>query len=162
MKKILILTALFLLFVSGIYSQVNIVKSSISTAGGSATTGDITVIAAIGEVAAQEKTQGNILLSEGFIAPDFYDYLGIEDFEPLPGITLFPNPASDIINLTLPYNGNFDVRIFDITQKEMNIEKPEGTREMQLKVRDFIPGTYILFVIDHKNKKSSAIKFVKL
>ena len=161
MKKLIILTVISLLFVSGIFSQVNIVKSSISTAGGSATAGNLKIISAIGEVAAQEKTQGNILLSEGFVGPDFYKYLGVEDYESITGITLYPNPADDIVNLTLPYNGRFDIRVFDINQKEVHIEKPDGTQEMQLKVHNLIPGAYILCITDHKNKRFSALKFIK-
>jgi len=140
---------------------VDIVKSSVSTAGGSTTSGDLTVIWAMGEVAAREKKQSNMLLSEGFVSPDFYKYLGVEDYEPITGITLFPNPSSDIINLTLPYAGNFEIHIFDISQREMYVKNPEGKQEMQLHIEDFVSGTYILCITDRKNKRFSALKFIK-
>ncbi|MGJ8665007.1 MAG: hemagglutinin protein [Patiriisocius sp.] len=65
MKKILFIA---LLASCSIYAQ-TIVKSSIDSGGGSVSAGNIQMVYTIGEVMVQERSAGNIQLSEGFINP---------------------------------------------------------------------------------------------
>lgn len=65
MKKLLLIA---LLATSSIQAQ-TIVKSSIDSGGGSVTAGNIQMLFSIGEVMVQERSAGNIQISEGFINP---------------------------------------------------------------------------------------------
>ncbi len=65
MKKILFIA---LLASCSINAQ-TIVKSSIDSGGGSVSAGNIQMVYTIGEVRVQERSAGNIQLSEGFINP---------------------------------------------------------------------------------------------
>jgi hypothetical protein len=78
----------------------------------------------------------------------------------LPAIEVFPNPASDYLNLLLPGipGANSKLQLMDITGKIIQTIKLYNTREV-LDIRFLPGGVYMLKITDGVNSKS--IKFIK-
>jgi len=158
MKKLFIL--ILLLLTGFTYGQTQIKKSSISSGGGSASAGTITVISAIGEVAVQENTQGMVHISEGFIGVDLITTSGVEYFAQLTGIRVFPNPATDFVGLHFQNTANYNIAIYDLAGKLIFQEKTDQT-DYKVKVKNYSRGVYMLVVKDTENKKFASFKMVK-
>ena len=157
MKKYITIIAFFIL-VSG-FGQTDIKKSSLSTAGGSHTTGSTTVIYALGEVAIQEHTQGNILVSEGFIGPDLRA-LGIEDYGILEGIRVYPNPVQDVFTVSLPENKAYEYYLYDLNGKQIWAKTGNNETE-QFNIARLHTAMYVLVVIDRDHQRKKIIKLQK-
>jgi hypothetical protein len=73
---------------------------------------------------------------------------------------VFPNPASDYLNLLLPGipGANSKLQLMDITGKIIQTIKLYNTREV-LDIRFLPGGVYMLKITDGVNSKS--IKFIK-
>jgi hypothetical protein len=85
-------------------------------------------------------------------------YLEIE--EPV-SITVFPNPATEILTIQLPKGFSTEgVKIFD-SMGRLWIEKGKTTEEsLQIAIKDLANGVYFVEVID-KNRKQHRLSFVK-
>jgi len=151
----------FLLACSLSYGQVNIKKSSISIGGGSATAGNTTLTFAIGEVAVQENTQGNIHISEGFIGPDILSAVGIEDYTALNGTGIYPNPVDTYLQIELPAKQNYEIYLFDLNGKQILGSETDGDNQKQLNLSHLPVATYVLIIVDRKNKQRKIIKIQK-
>ena len=143
------------------YGQVDIKKSGLSTGGGSATVGNTTLTYAVGEVAVQENTQGNIHLSEGFIGPDILSAVGIEDYTELTGIAIYPNPVDTYLNLELPAEQDYEIYLFDINGKQILQTGTNGSNTKQLDLSHLQTAVYMLIVVDRNARKQKIIKIQK-
>ncbi len=144
------------------FSQTALRKSSLSTGGGSSSSGNLYMVYAIGEIGVQESTSGNILLSEGFVGPDIVSTVGIEDYGVLNGLRIYPNPVKDNLQIHLPQTGNYEVYIFDLTGKEIFNRNIEDSDEAQYNIADFKTGVYLLIIADRTNKLAATVKLQKL
>ncbi len=142
-----------------VYGQTAVKKSSLSTAGGSQTAGNTTVIYAVGEVAVQEQTQGNILVSEGFVGPDF-SALGIENYSDLTGIEVYPNPVKDIFTVNLPANRSYEFYLYDMNGKQI-WAKTGDKKKQQFNIDDFQSAVYLLVIVDRNLQKKKIVKLQK-
>ncbi len=80
------------------------------------------------------------------------------------GITVYPNPASSLVNIVLPSDMNAQevtCRIFDIMGREVRTEliHSQVNGKIELSVENLFDGIYILQVSDDRHKQN--IKFVK-
>jgi hypothetical protein len=160
MKKII--TLLVLLSISFSFGQTTIKKSSLSSGGGVVTQGNTTVLYTVGEIAVQENTVGTVHLSEGFIGPDMAQLLGIQDYTQLEGVSAFPNPVQDHLNVTYSNYNNYETHLFDLNGKELLKVNVEDDTATQLNLSEFKTGMYIMTIIDRTNKKATTIKIQKL
>ncbi len=160
MKKLLLLIAISSITLG--FSQTELRKSSLSTGGGSASVGTTQVIFTVGEVAVQENTQGTTHLSEGFIGPDVAQLVGIQDYGTLQGVQVFPNPVKDNVQINLPEDNTYEIRLFDLNGKELWTKQIEDANQARYNLSRLQTGVYLLIVIDRKNKKSKIIKVQKL
>jgi len=151
----------FLLACSLSYGQVNMKKSGISTGGGSATAGNTTLTYAIGEVAVQENTQGNIHISEGFIGPDILSAVGIEDYTELSGVAVYPNPVETYLQIELPAEQDYEIYLFDLNGKQILQTGTNGSSTKQLNLEHLQTAVYMLIVVDRKNQKQKILKIQK-
>jgi len=156
-----IITLILLLLVGFTYGQTQIKKSSISSGGGSASAGTITVISAIGEVAVQENTQGTVHLSEGFIGADIAVVLGVQEFQTLQGITILPNPVNDNLNIRMEKSGIYEIYLYDINGKQLLNQQITEENQAVYDLSGYATATYLLFVIDRENHLSKQIKIIK-
>ncbi len=159
MKKYL--TIISILIVGFAYGQTTVKKSSISTSGGSYTNTNMTLVFTVGEVVIQEKTTGNIHISEGFIGPDINGVTGIEDYDELYGLQVHPNPVQTDLQIQLPANGTYEVHLFDLTGKEL-INRQSNDMTMTLNLTRLPASVYLLVIIDRLHQQAKTLKIQKL
>ncbi len=158
MKNLLFVA--FVLAVFGLQAQTTIKKSSISTSGGTMTSGNQEVIFTVGETNVQETDTGNVHLSEGFIGPDIAEALGIADYGILSGITIYPNPVSDILSVRLSRNSHYEFYLFNLEGKQMLYRQSQDANQT-FDIGFLTAGSYILIVIDRDSKRKKAFKIIK-
>ena len=149
------------LFIGGMLFGQEFRKYSLSAGGGSGENANLYLAYALGEIGTKENSAGNLYLSEGFIGPDLYEIMGVEDYETLQGVSLFPNPFKDYLNISLAQAGNYEIRVYDLTGKEVfrtDVEQNDGVR---LNLSHLNSGTYIIGIADRTNRKFAALKIVK-
>jgi len=147
------------LSIYSVNSQVSIVKSNISAAGGSQLVGNVSLIFTIGELAINEYDTINNHVSEGFISPDIVNLTGIKDYQVLQGISVYPNPAKDWINISLPSQEKYEIYIYDINGKQ--ILKQQISESGKISVSSLKKANYLLLIVDRVNKLYSINKLIK-
>lgn len=110
----------------------------------------------VGEVATSTYTAGNFTLSEGlhqnFITVEAVDQ--VAEF----GISVYPNPTSDFININSSEIENFDVLIVDVNGRSIINQNVAGN-QTQIDFSNFANGIYILSI--NKNNQVETYKLIK-
>ena len=158
MKKALFIITILLMYIST--AQVSVKKSSISTSGGTMTSGSHEVIFTVGETNIQEVDTGNTHLSEGFIGPDIAEALGITDYGTLSGISVYPNPVKDDFTINLPQSGTYEVYLYNLQGKQILYRHVHGTQQ-NFNISRLTAAGYMLIVIDRDNKLKKSFKIIK-
>ena len=153
------ITFIILLIVGLGNAQTTIKKSTIASGGNTAMQGNITLISNIGEVAIREQSNANINISEGFISPDIFQVLGVEDMGELTGIQIYPNPAIDYVKVLFAEEGNYQVDLFDLNGKHISSFSADNNIEKIINLKHLQAGTYLLLV--KKNKQRKVYKIIK-
>jgi hypothetical protein len=79
-------------------------------------------------------------------------------------ITLYPNPATDYVNIKLSTleASKAKVTLYTILGSELQVEKETvNDHEVRLKVKDFAPGYYLIAVRDEQLQFKATYKFLK-
>jgi len=158
MKKIL--TIIVLLFISVSFGQVAVKKSTISSGGEISTNGNITVISNVGEVAIQENSQGNILISEGFISPEILQTTGVSDYTMVSNIRIYPNPAVKYVNILMEKSNDYEIILMDMNGKEL-LTRTDNTQQFQIDLSAYQNATYLLIVKNISTKQYQVFKLIK-
>ncbi len=158
MKKSLYLLLLILPLATT--AQIELKKTSLAPFGGSSESGNLSIVHIAGEIANKENNQGNYHLSEGFIGPDLTRLLGLNDYEILSGIKVFPVPVSNVLNVQLGQSGTYEIYLFDLTGKQLS-QTQTNEKQITLEMSHLPAANYILMVIDRKNKTYKYIKIQK-
>jgi len=141
------------------FSQI-IKKSSIDSGGTSITNGNVSVTYTVGELVIQEKTTGNIHLSEGFIGKDIQQVLGVYNFELFNNFKVYPNPAIDYVNVKFNKPSNYNIVITDLKGSMIKkITTHENLNKIDLS--NLNNGTYFLIIIDVNSNTYNSIKIIK-
>ncbi len=157
MKETIIIIIMLLANLST--GQVTVKKSVIDSGGGSTTVGNTTLISTVGELAVQENTQGAVHISEGFIGFDV-STVGVEDYTALTGISLYPNPAIDYINISFETDGNYQIQVYDLNGKlVVSNETQEST--FQIPVSHLQRATYMVLVKNNETRQFATYKIIK-
>src|SRR5690606_23619892 len=121
-------------------------KFSIDSGGNSTSNGNIIVLYTIGEVNVQELNAGNILLSEGFISPDFGETINI-GYEDSTGkqFLLYPNPARDFVTITNLSHCEIQMIVFDINGKVI-VSIILNTETARIDTSNLLNGVYIVWL----------------
>ncbi len=155
MKRASILIALFIVY-SGV-SQTTLVKSSIDNGGATEKAGTTQILYTIGESVVQEQSNGNGHLSEGFISPKLLRSVGVKEFYPLEGVSVYPNPTIDFINISS--TEDVVIQIYDYKAKLLITKSSQGKNRTTIDLSKYRRGIYIVTV---KNKeKAEVFKIVK-
>jgi len=75
--------------------------------------------------------------------------LSVNDLEVNAGFSVYPNPATDIVNLQINQDGKFAVKIYDIRGKEVFVKTPEfltSNSALSLNVSSLSQGVYIISI----------------
>ncbi len=85
-----------------------------------------------------------------------------QEVERIEGITLFPNPAGDVINMDVPNQETaHTVNIIDHSGRTLlNLEIPYGTGREQIDISSFASGSYLIQIIDSEGAMG-LFRFVK-
>lgn len=145
---------LILLFV-GSFSFVE-AQEVIATQGDSYTAAPGTLDFTIGEVVINTLSNASNDLTQGFHQTN-WKFSGLEDFAPGFVITVFPNPASDYLNIQTTDYQNLHVVLYDeagklVAQEDLLAEKTS------IRVAELATGNYSLVV----SNNSGTLKLFKL
>ena len=147
-------TSFILLFIFAfmqVNSQITIRNSSFDSGGSTSANGALSVTASIGEVVAKERTAGQLLISEGFIHPQLTGFTTQLKTEKLVGVSVFPNPATDYLQINLPSTGQYDIKLLDASGKVVFNYHSANQTVVHLNVTQFTSGIYWLTVGNIKN-----------
>ncbi len=145
-----------------VVAQPELLKTTLSPVeGGTHTTANISVIDAGGEVFHAESDALNIHLSEGFIGPDLAHLLGIENYQALEGVSLYPNPVKNRLTVGLPGGKSYEIHIHSLSGKEIMQMHTESSL-VRIDARPFPPGVYLVTIIDRENRQFVTCKIQKI
>ncbi len=161
MKIINILfTTLTLLLTMQLYAQ-SIERATFDIAGGVATTDQYEVHYSLGQLFTKTIDLGDIIVSEGFIQGSIEEVTTPVILFPEMEVRASPNPSFDFIRIrtsaSLP---NSTIMLFDVTGK-MIINK-SFEQDMEIQVKQFPTGTYLLNWVDANRQLVRQFKVVKL
>ena len=159
MKTLKILIFTFL--VSSAFSQITIKKQSIDSGGALVQNGNIKMLFTVGELAVAEKISGTFQISEGFIDPNINFVLGLNQYEFLTGVNVFPNPVIDKIHIKFPDQNNYQIDIYDINGKILKSQFSNSNVEIIVNISDLQMADYFLVVKDNAHKKLKLFKLLK-
>lgn len=143
------------------FGQTAIKKDNISSGGGSNTIGNTSVIYTVGEVVVQENTNGNTHISEGFISPDLLQAFDIEEYTILEGVSIYPNPASSIVNIQFDDASHYQIILTDISGKQLLETSSDTDLSQQIDIQHLDRAIYFLIIKDLTNKKYKVFKLIK-
>lgn len=155
MKIASITIALFVTY--SCFSQTTLVKSSIDNGGASEKIGSTQVLYTIGESVVQEQNNGNVHLSEGFISPKLLQGVGVTEFSSLKGVSVYPNPTIDYINISS--SEDVVIQVYDYNAKLLMTEASQGKNRTRVDLSAYRRGMYIVTV--KIGDKAEAFRIVK-
>ena len=90
----------------------------------------------------------------------FWSTLGIEDFEQVGNIKLYPNPSNSILNITAQNAGtNGTIEIYSIVGKKVLSQKLELSEATKIDVSDWDSGLYLVKILSDTGEETK--RFVK-
>ena len=154
-----IIFILFTLISLWAFSQ-EIKKESIDSGGGIATGDGIVAIHTIGETLVAEKSEATLKVSEGFISPGLLESIGVQDFTKLEGVTAYPNPTTDFLNIDFPNTENYSIQVYDLLGKEIKEVSTDG-ETYTLNLSELESATYLVVVKNLDTKQYATYKILK-
>jgi len=166
MRK-LVLSLLLITGIAGAKAQVNIENQAVSNAGASYSTswGTLQVNIA-GEPVIETISGGNAVFTQGFEQPKLKTVGIISLPANAPSINLYPNPASDAVNIAfhLPNSGKLAFRLFDMAGQELGGYVKQTQSGQQTEVIDLSgvsQGLYMLNIVFDGSDNTKSFSVVK-
>jgi len=138
------------LFLSAIGLSQIFAQGNINSTGGKATGTDGTVNFSVGQTVFNTFSSETGTISEGVQQPyEIFITTGIELITINLGLKVFPNPTTNILNLTVENNDNeLSYQLFNNDGKMLKYEKIDS-KETQIEMLDLLPASYFLRVIEN-------------
>jgi len=152
----------FGLILSALSVNGQVKQEVIASAGGYDVNGGISVSWTLGETIIPVFKNSNLSLTHGFQQQIIITAIEKNIDVPVE-VSLFPNPASDILNIKFesPLDGKLDITILDSHGRLVKIDVIEATMaEKQINLQDLSPGVYYLRLT--KGRLVNVYKVVKL
>jgi len=153
MKKKTLLVGLFVSSISLSAQEV------ISTQGDSYDNGTNTIDFTIGEPVIETVSDGSNDVTQGFHQTNL-TITNIEDLDVNFSVNIYPNPTSDVINLTIDEYEEVIIQIYDIGGKLVE-EITLTSSTTNFNVSDYSKRTYMLTLTQSDKKKIKTYKIVK-
>lgn len=153
MKKKTLLVGLFVSSISLSAQEV------ISTQGDSYDNGTNTIDFTIGEPVIETVSDGTNDATQGFHQTNL-TITNIEDLDVNFSVNIYPNPTSDVINLTIEKYEKIIFQIYDMGGKLVE-EATLTSTTTNVNVSDYSKGTYMLTLTQADQKKVKTYKIVK-
>ena len=150
----------FLLLSLSSYSQ-SISKQVIGPGGQTFENGNNKLSYTVGEVAVGAMTDedGTYQLGNGYYPSLNLSTLSSETPELQLQVKVYPNPTKEVIYITHPTEQFFDVRITDISGKQ--ILQTAHQKQQPLNVQTLTTGTYFITVTTKESKQTNTYKIIK-
>ena len=151
----------FLLLGFSSYAQPTISKQVIGPAGATFENGNNKLSYTAGEVVVGAMTDedGTYQLGNGYYPSLNLSTLNTETLELQLQVKVFPNPAKEVIYITHPTEQFFEVRISDVSGKQ--ILQTGHQKEQPLSVQTLTTGTYFITVTTKDSKQTNTYKIIK-
>ena len=151
----------FLLLGFSSYSQPTISKQVIGPSGATFENGNNKLSYTAGEVlvGAMTSEDGSIQLGNGYYPSLDLSTLNTESPELQLQVKVYPNPTTEAIFITHPTEQFFEVRITDISGKQ--ILQTAHQKEQPLSVQTLTTGTYFITVTPKDSKQTNTYKIIK-
>ena len=151
----------FLLLGFSSYAQPTISKQVIGPGGQTFENGNNKLSYSVGEVAigAMTDEDGTYQLGNGYYPSLNLSTLNTETPELQLQVKVFPNPTKEVIYITHPTEQFFEVRITDISGKQ--ILQTAHQKEQPLNVQRLTTGTYFITVTTKESKQTNTYKIIK-
>ncbi len=158
-----LITVLFILLatITVLSGQTEIAKSDISGGGNISSSGDIKIIFSVGETSVNEISQGTIHISEGFISPDILTSSDIKDFDNNIKVSVYPNPAKDLITIEFSEISKGSMTLYDINGKILSEYALNNTCKHKINFAAYAQGTYFLMFRNFDNKTFKSFTIIK-
>jgi hypothetical protein len=121
-----------------------------------------------GEAVVSTLTAGSNVLTQGFQQPLISDVMVYDIVLNNFSVQVYPNPASDIINVVINTNNadkHYSVTVFDLPGQRLDIPSQDISNGKQthilIDIHQLAAATYMIMVADENNKQVKAIKFTK-
>lgn len=131
----------------------------ISAQGDSYSSGGYTIDFTIGETVTATVTDGTNDLTQGFHQTN-WNFLGVEDFAPNYAAIIFPNPTSDILNITTSGFENVTYMLYD-AQGKLVMQDVLSAEQTPIQVSHLAPGSYSL-TLNNQTQNLKTFKLIKL
>ena len=151
----------FLLLGLSSYAQPSISKQVIGPSGATFENGNNKLSYTAGEVVVGAMTDedGSVQLGNGYYPSLNLSTLNTETPELQLQVKVFPNPTKEVIYITHPTEQFFEVRITDISGKQ--ILQTAHQKEQPLNVQRLTTGTYFITVTTKDSKQTNTYKIIK-
>ena len=151
----------FLLLGFSAYAQPTISKQVIGPSGATFENGNNKLSYTAGELAvgAMTSEDGSIQLGNGYYPSLDLSTLNTESSELQLQVKVYPNPVTEAIFITHPTEQFFEVRITDISGKQILQKKKK--KEQPLSVQTLTTGTYFITVTTKESKQTNTYKIIK-
>ena len=151
----------FLLLGFSSYSQPTISKQVIGPSGATFENGNNKLSYTAGEVVVGAMTDedGSVQLGNGYYPSLDLSTLNTESPELQLQVKVYPNPVTEAIFITHPTEQFFEVRITDISGKQ--ILQTAHQKQQPLSVQTLTSGTYFIAVTTKGSKQTNTYKIIK-
>lgn len=158
-----------IIITTGIYSNSfsqQISPSIIAAAGEVSAIGNISLEWTLGEVATESIKSDQALYTQGYHQPELIveKIKSITENANTEKISIFPNPASSVINIQLGFTLKtaLSVTLLDMRGRLLlKKEIPSNNKSLQLNVSPFAKGTYLLKINNSNASISQSYKVIK-
>jgi hypothetical protein len=160
MKRYLFIFIIILIAINA--GAQNTKQEVVASAGGYDVNGDLSISWTLGETIIPTFQNGDLILTHGFQQQLVITTVE-ENFEFLVNVTVYPNPASDIVNIQFesPVEGDVDLTVINSQGKVVKADIIESaTLDKQINFQDLPAGIYYLRL--HKGNLINVYKVVKL
>ncbi len=161
MKKIVLFILCLFFIIKGFSQDLN--PEVIATSGEYFSGANGSLSWTIGEPVIETFAGVNAKLTQGF-QQNTYLVVAIEDMQDDNfQISVYPNPANDLINIHLNVKSDVIIELFDIQGKKLFIEKVEANTTLkQLNLNNFAIGSYILRITGTNGNLLKSYKIEKM
>jgi hypothetical protein len=159
MKRILFSLILFCAIHNSIAQSLS--PQIISSSGNSFANGSNRLDWTLGELSTSSLNNGSNSLSQGFHQGNL-NVTSIDNFDDTYGLTIFPNPAIDLLQIKFEKaNENNLIELFSTEGKLLLTQESNYATLCQLDMSKYDIGTYLI-KIHNKNTKGKSYRIVKL
>lgn len=148
-----------MLLATGAFSQ-SISSYVITSTGSSIMSDDGALYLSIGEPMSTEITDGEIMISQGFLNVTVVGSVSTDDLL-TEVVNAYPNPTGDMLTIEIPeFKGEYIYNLTNLMGETIRTAKL-GDITGQVDFTDLIPGTYFM-TVTKDNKSSKTLKIVKI